>query len=442
MKNLFTIIFTVLIAAGATSQTNTWTLQECLQRALENNISIKQSELDIKAAEIDRIDAIGNFLPSLNASGRVSENTGLNFDPTTQEPANITFLSADGGISSSYTLFDGLRNFRQVQRAKLTQLAAQYNLEKMEDDIALFVANGYLTVLQNKANAEVLRAQNLVTQQQIEQTQELVDGGVLPEGDLLEVRAQNASEVQSIVEAENAVRISLISLAQTILVKDYKNFDIADADYTIAGEEILLRSPQEIVDAAKEERYEILIAEQNVEIARKDVQLAQGGLYPTLSAFFNYSTRYSEQDPFNTFQEQLYLNDGVSYGLQLSIPILNGFAAKNNVKRSKINLERTQINLEQAQLDLESNVYQAYLDAQGALKAYEAALSAAESQERAYAYAKDRYDVGLTNAFDFSQAKQRYDNAQIDLNRTKYNYIFRIKVLELYFGVPITELKF
>ena len=98
--------------------------------------------------------------------------------------------------------------------------------------------------------------------------------------------------------------------------------------------------------------------------------------------------------------------------------------------------------MEQAQLDLESNVYQAYVDANGALKAYEAATIALESQELAYQYAKDRYDVGLTNAFDFSQSKLRYDNAKIEENRTKFEYIFKLKVLELYFGVPASELKF
>ena len=121
---------------------------------------------------------------------------------------------------------------------------------------------------------------------------------------------------------------------------------------------------------------------------------------------------------------------------------LNGFSVRSNVKRSKVNVERAKYQLEQAKLDLESNVYQAYVDAKGALKAYEAAVASLESQELAYEYATERYDVGLTNAFDFSQSKLRFNNANIELNRTKYNYIFRLKVLELYFGVEPTELKF
>ncbi len=143
-----------------------------------------------------------------------------------------------------------------------------------------------------------------------------------------------------------------------------------------------------------------------------------------------------------SFIDQLSQNDGISYGFSLNIPIFSGFSIRGNVQRNKINLERSKFQLEQAELDLESSVYQAHVDAKGALKSYEAAKLALESQELAYDYAKERYDVGLTNAFDFSQSKQRYDNSKIQLNRAKYDYIFKLKVLELYFGIPATELKF
>ncbi|WP_442844459.1 TolC family protein [Leeuwenhoekiella sp. H156] len=441
MKN-YLFIFLLVFAGVSGFAQQKWTLQECIQRALDENIQIRQAELDLEGAAIDRSDAIGNFLPSFNANSSVSKNTGLNFDPTSNLATTTQFLSASGGINAGYTLFDGLRNFKQIQRAKLTALSAQYGLEKLQDDIALTVANGYLQVILNKENLKVLRSQNEVTRRQIEQTRELVDGGVSPRGDLLEVQAQNATEIQNITAAENAVQISLISLAQTLLIRDYKTFDIAEGDFNIYGEEILALSPEKITESAKEERYEVRIAENNLDLAEKDVEIAKGAKLPTLDAFFGYSTRYSEQDIQNTFQEQLYLNDGISYGLRLNIPILNGFQVRNNVQRNKIAAERAAINLEQAQLDLESNVYQAYLDAQGALKTFEAAESAVESQELAYSYAKDRYDVGLINAFDFSQSKQRYDNAQIDVNRAKYDYIFKLKVLELYFGVPVDQLKF
>jgi outer membrane protein len=418
---------------------------------------------------------------SLNFSTNTSENTGLSFNPLTNNAQTTTFLSVNGSVNVGYTLFDGLRNYRRVQRAALSQLSSQYRLSKMKDDISLFVANGYLQVLLNKANVAAVVAQNQVTKQQIDRTKKLIDAGVLPRGDLLDIDATDASEQQRIAVAENAVRISLIGLAQLLLIKDYENFDIVDEDYQVVNNAIALKTVDEIIEGAKQSRSEVKIAEQNVTISEKDLQIAKGASLPTLSAFFGYNSRYTnagsftqELDPDNpfitqeigiveqtgqsvvgqfpntisrevqpdAFLDQAYENDGISYGLQLSIPVFNAFSVRANVRRSKISLERSKLQLQQAALDLESNVYQAYVDANGSRKAYQAAQKSVASQELAYQYAKDRYDAGATNAFDFSQSKLRYDNAQVELNRSKYDYIFKIKVLELYFGIPATELKF
>jgi len=444
MKKLAVIV--LLLAFGFTGQAQDnkeWTLTECVEYALENNISIKQSQLDVRVTDTEKLEAIGNFVPSLNGNASYTTNTGASINPVTNAFENETFSSFTTGINSSLTLFDGLRNVRELQRSKLSKLASQYRLDKMKDDISLAVANAYLQVLLNKANLEVAKAQNEVTLQQIERTNNLVDAGTLPRGDLLEIQATDAGEKQRIAETENIVTISLINLAQLLLIKDYATFDIADEGYNIVGDEIIEKPVQEVINAAEENRNEVKIAQKNVELAEKDLQLARGAYYPTLSAFFGYNTRYADNDFLNrSFTDQLYQNDGLGYGLQLNVPILNGFSTRGSVNRGKINLERNRYQLEQAKLDLESNVYQAYVDAKGALKAYEASLVALESQELAYDYAKDRYDVGLTNAFDFSQSKLRYDNASIELNRTKYDYIFKLKVLELYFGVSATELKF
>ncbi|GAB5401705.1 MAG: TolC family protein [Aureisphaera sp.] len=485
MRNIVLILLVLCLSVTVQSQTKKWTLRECVQHALENNISIKQSELDVELAEIAKSDALGNYLPSINGSASNSWNTGLTQNITTGVLENQTSRNSSYSITAGVNVFNGLSNLRTMQRARISQLASEYGLSKMEDDISLLVANAYLQVLTNKANLDVAIAQNNVTQEQITRTKELVDAGVLPKGDLLEIQAADATEKQSIAVAENSVEISLVSLAQLLLVKDYENFDIEDEGYDIIDEGISAKGIAEIIASAEENRSEVKIAQANFDIAQKDLQIARSAYYPTLSAFFNYNTRESdlpsgietildgdnpfvisespigvvggsgesvfglepniigarELDPL-PFTEQLYLNDGISYGFQLNVPIFNGFSTRNNVKRNQVNVRRQEFLLEQAKLDLESTVYQAYVDARGSLKAFEAAQKAVESQELAYQYAKDRYDVGLTNAFDFSQSKLRYDNAQIELNRSKYDYIFKLKVLELYFGISATDLKF
>lgn len=443
MRKLTIICFSLLFSVAGFSQNKKWTLQECVQYALDNNITIKQAEVALLNTAIDKSDAQGAFVPSINGRASVSENTGLSFNPVTNLPQTVTTLNATGGLNLGYTLFDGLRNIRRIQRADLAKIASEFNLSKAKDDISLFVANAFLDIILNKENLKTIKAQNEITLEQIEQTQELVDGGVLPEGDLLEIRATAASERQRIVAAENAVILSKISLAQLLAVENYQDFDVVDGDYSIFGEEVVNTPVEVVIEGAKENRYEIKIAEQNLKIAKKDLQISKGARYPTLSAFFGYDTRFTTNDfidiPFDT---QLYNNDGINYGLSLNIPIINGFGVSNNIKRSKLTIENNEIAVKQAKLDLESTVYQAYTAVKASKESYEAAKVALESQKLAYDYAKLRYDVGRTNAFDFSQSKLRYDNAQIELTRSKYDYIFRIKVLELYFGVPATELKF
>lgn len=436
------IIFFLFLGIASQAQVKKWTLQECVAYALENNITVKQSELDLKTAEINKKDAVGNFLPNLNASSSYSWSIGLTQNPTTFDAVTATSNTLSGNISSNITIYDGLRNLNQLYRSRLEIVANQYQLDKMKDDISLMVANSFLQILFNKEQLKVLQSQQLVSQQQLERTQNLVEAGSLPRGDLLEVQATIASQEQQIVNAENAIILSKISLAQTLLIKDYKNFDTADIDYDVPVTNILNESPETIISKAKEERYEIKIADANSKIADYNLKIAKGALQPTLSGFYSFGSNYFTSELFDTpsFTSQISDNKRHNFGLQLSIPILNGFSASNNVARSRVNLERAQLQLEQANLDLETTVYQAFNDAQGAMKAYEAAQKTVAARQEAYNYSQERYNVGLLNAFDFSQSQNQLEVAQSEVIRAKYDYIFKLKVLEFYFGIPISEL--
>ena len=133
-------------------------------------------------------------------------------------------------------------------------------------------------------------------------------------------------------------------------------------------------------------------------------------------------------------------NKGQNFGLQLNVPIFNGFSVRNNVDRNKVNLEKSKIALEKEDLDLQRNVYTAFTDAKGAMNAHESSIVALEAREEAYNYAKEKYAVGLMNSFDFNQSQTLLTNAQSEVIRTKYDYIFKIKILEFYFGIPIDQI--
>jgi len=452
MKFKLTALFLVLAMGILSAQSKKWTLQECVEYAVENNITVAQFELDLENAKIDESDALGNFLPTLNGTSNLSSNTGFSINPTNNLPTNSTQNNLSAGLNTNVNIFNGLRNRHRMNRAKLNAIANQYRLDDLKDDIRLNVANAYLQVLSNKEALKVARAQYEVTEQDLKRTKELVESGVVPKGDLLDIEATAAGQEQQIVNSEALVQISKIGLAQLLQITDYENFDTSDEAFEVPVSTILNNSPNTIFAKALEFRNDIKLSQANVDLAEKDLKINKGALLPTLTGFANYGTRYSDvaQIPvaglpagsppeFFTpnFTDQLWIFDGISYGVQLNVPIFNGFSTKNNIKRSQIAVERAKLQLEQDKLDLESIINQAYTDVTTFYKAYEAAEKTLEARRLAYEYSKERFDVGLMNSFLFSQAQSRLDNAEADVVRTKYDYIFRLKILEFYFGIPI-----
>lgn len=421
------------------AQQKKWTLRESVEYALAHNISVKQSALDVEDAAVDRSAAIGAYLPTANFSASHSWSIGLNQNITTGLFENQTTQYTSAGLNSNIDIYNGLQNLNRYYRAKLTGIAAQYKLTKMKDDISLNVANAFLQIIFNKESLKVRKEQLLNDEKQMSRTDELVKAGSLPRGDLLDMQATVASDKQAVLVAENTLLLSRLSLAQLLQIEDFESFDIEDRDYTVVESPTMLQTPQAIYEKARSERVEIKIARANLDIAEKDVKIARGAYQPSLSGFYSFDTRAIWlQDISNpSLFDQFSNNKGHNFGLQLMIPVLNGFSTRNNVKRAKINRERYQVAFEQAELDLERNVYTAFTDAKGALNSYEAAVSALEARTEAYNYAKEKFNVGLMNAFELNQAQTLYVNAQSEVLRTKYEYIFRVKVVEFYFGIPI-----
>ena len=475
-KRSFLSLITMLICCVTIqAQSKKWTLEECVKYAIQNNISIKQSELDSKTALIDKKGAVGNFLPSLNASASHSWNIGLNQDITTGLLQNQTTQFTSAGANVGIDIYKGLQNQNTLRKANLSIVAAKYQLLKMQEDIALNVANAFLQVLFNKENLKVQKQQLGINEKQYARSEELVKAGSIPRGDLLDVKATVALNNQNVIAADNALLISKLSLAQLLQLKDFENFDVVDDTDVKDENNILAQTPNAIYDKALEGRTELKIARTNLEIAQKNVAIAKGAFQPTLQGFYSFSSRVGYSDRVVGFQpntsnptsvvgyvegtnqnvlqnnfspvlgkalpffDQFSDNKGHSFGAQLSIPIFNGFSVRNNVERSKVSLERSKIALEQQDLDLQRNVFTAFADAKGALNAYESSVVALEARQGAYDYAKEKYAVGLMNSFDFNQSQTLLTNAQSEVLRTKYDYIFKIKILEFYFGIPLIK---
>ena len=468
----------IVSAKQSFAQAKKWTLEECVNYALQNNIAIKNSELDAKISAIEKSTSIGNFLPTINANGTHSWNIGLNQNVTTGILENQTQQNTSIGINSGLTLYNGLQNLNRFRRANLSIIATQYQISKIKDDISLNVANAFLQILFNKENLKVQNEQLANNQKQLVRSTTLVDAGSIPRGDLLDIKATIATNNQNVVLAENALFIAKLSLAQLLQLNDFKDFDIDEKlSVSTTDNGIMLQKPEDILEKAKETRFELKIAKANVDIAQKDIAIAKGAFQPRLSAFYSFSTRagYSDRvvgiapntsNPFSQIgvvqgSNQVVLQPnftpvlgkaapvfdqfsdykGHSFGLQINIPILNGFSVRNNVERFKVTLDRTKISQQQVDLDLERNVYTAFANAQNAEKSFDAAKTALAARQNAVEYAKERYAVGMMNSFDYNQSQLLFANAESEVLRTKYDYIFKIKILELYFGIPIAQNK-
>ena len=412
-----------------------YTLKECVQRAIEKNISIKNSRLDLLNSSENKKIAIGNFLPSFNFSGNHNWNSGLTQNITTGILENQTTQNSSVNMSVGLDIFNGLSNIRRLHRANLDVLARKYQLEDMKEDISLLVANSYLQILFNKEQLNIQKSQLKVSKEEQVIANERYNSGVIPKGDLYEIEANFAKAEQNLINAENNYQISKMSLAQLLLFSDTESFEISDEDYDIPTTNILERNVDDIFKQALLYRNDIKLAKTNLDIALKDQQISNSAALPSIAGYYSYNSRVIIDAP-TSLKNQFDLNAGESVGLQINIPVLNGLTTRTNIKRSKINVMRSQNLLDQTKLDLENTINQSLNDAKGALKAYQAAKKTKLARETSYDYAKERFENGALNTINFLQAQQLFETSQSDLIRSKYDYIFKIKVLEFYFGIP------
>ena len=262
MKNILKSVSTITLAFFFSIHLSANPRGFCagVERAIEKNISIKNSRLDLLNVREDKKTAIGNFLPSLNYSGNHTWNTGLSQNITNGLIENLTTQFSSFGGNIGVTVFNGLANIRRLHRANLNILAKKYQLEDMKEDISLLVANSYLQILFNKEQLNIQKLQLKVSQEEFIIANEKYNNGVIPKGDLYEIEAKLAKAEQNLVVSENSYRMSKISLSQLLLFKDVEKFEIADEEYIIPESEIILKNVSEIYAVALRNRNDIKLA--------------------------------------------------------------------------------------------------------------------------------------------------------------------------------------
>jgi outer membrane protein len=433
------ILFVALCTSIATFSQKKWTLKEAVDQALAKNISIQQNKLSVALAKSNVEIAKGNFLPNLNGASSGNYNVGLSPDQT-GILTNTNNFNGSFNLSSGGTIFNGFRNTNTYKQAQLGVETSLYDLKKIENDISLRVVNTYLNVLFAKENLEVASVQAAISKKQIEAAKARFDAGLTAKGDLLNFRSTAANDLQNVILQENALDLALLNMAQ-LLQEPAENFDVAPIEVETPSANLFYDNSSTVFKKSLNNMPEIASAKLDIENADFNVALAKGAFLPSLSYNLGAGTSYFHQFN-NLFPGQSNSSFGTQFadrfqygaGVSLNIPIFNRFQTKNRVAQSLINKEISETRLDIQILQLKQTIEQSFLDVKSSLKSYEAAKISLEAQKEAFKNAQERFNYGAMTLFDFDLVRTRLVNAEGAMIRSKYDYVFKTKVLQFYSG--------
>ena len=438
MKTKFLLLVSLFFVSLGFSQKK-WTLKECVDHALANNITIKQNSLSVELAELNVKTAKGNFLPGLSASTGGNLSFGSSFDPVSQNRVSNTLYGGSISLSSGITVFNGYRNLNSYKQAQLGVESSKLDLEKIENDISLFVVNGYLNILFAKENLNVAKVQAEISKKQVEAAKERYDAGVIPKGDLLNVQSTAANDQQNVITRENTLTIALLNLAQSLQISS-QGFDVLEINVGSPSAALLYDNADMVYQKALTNQPQIKRAQLAIDNANLNIEIAKGAYLPTISASASASTNYGfDLDLPAGFQNtklftQLDDNLGYGIGFNVSIPIFNRTQTKTNIARQVVNRESSKVALDNQKLQLQQTIEQAFVDSKAAAKTYEAANISLEAQKEAFKNAQESFNLGAMTLFDFDLVRNRLVSAESALIRAKYDYVFKTKILQFYYG--------
>ena len=426
------IIFPLIITAQ-----KQWTLKACIDHALENNISVRQSANTLLTNDQDIIAARGNFLPLLGVNGSQRLNLG-NVQVFDGQFLDRTFHSTNFGVNVSQTIFNGFRNTNIYKQSLINKAANEEEFNRIKDNVTLNVVNSYLNVLLNMENLTIAASQYKFSNEQLERVKELVAAGTQPRANVFDAEAALANDAQQLTLAENSFTLALLTLSQVLQVQ-FKGFAIEMIDLEAPSSLLLYQDVNPILQHAFENRSEIKFAQKNIEAAELGKAISKSGFYPSLSLSYGLNTgaNFSNLTNDNSFFQQINDNRGHTFALNLNIPVFSRFQNKTALTKAKIQILNSNLALEQAKVDLQTNIQGAFTDAKAALKTYLSSERAVEARQLSFDNAQQRYDIGALNSLDLEQNRNQLVNAQSTLVRAKYDFIFKTKVLDFYLGKPL-----
>jgi outer membrane protein len=416
------------------------TIQQAIDKTLSNNLQVQQSKLSESLSDVDLKQSKSALYPTLNANVGQNMNWGRNQSQSGLFE-NTQRFSANGNLSTGVDLFNGLTKMNQIKQNKVLVSASKTNTEKVRNDLTLSVITSYLQILYNKDFLKAAQDQLDVSKKTLSREEIFLNEGTKTLADVSQAKSQVATAELNVTNAQNALSISYLTLAQLMDIPSSTVFEVQAPVIDSFKNQVGAQNAEEIYRNALSIFPDIKLAQLNTEASKLGISIAKGRLYPrvSLNASYgsNYFYSYNSLLPNAAFSDQITNNLGKGIGINISIPIFNGLQAKSNVTRAKINLMQTETQEQLAKNNLNKVIYQAVADLKAAEGRYSSTNNAFSAQKDAFYVVEQRYNVGLANSLDYSTAETNRNKSELDFIQAKYDLIFRAKLIDYYLGKQI-----
>lgn len=437
----YIISFGLLVACLSVQAQAKWTLRQCVDYAVENNIELKQQALNVKSSEIDLSTTKNSRLPDLNAdmSQRFSFGRSTLNNNVTE---SVNSSSSSFGIGTSIPLFTGFKIPNQIKQNELNLLAVTEGLQKAKESLELDVVSYFLDVLFKKEILKAYQEQLILSKTQVDKTEILVSSGKVPESQLYDIKAQFAKNELNVTTSQNNLSLSLLNLSQALNLPSSNDFDIEEPDLgNVIDENISsILPPLQVYQMALGIKPQIKEAEYKLESSKKGLKVAEAGYWPSLNLNAGYGTSYqyvSKNPETKSFGSQIRDNGSEYISFGLSIPIFNRFQVRNQVRSARLNIENQQLVLDNIKLALYKEIQQAYQSATSAQAKFSASEKSLDAAQESFKYARERYDIGKSTVFEYNEIQTQLLTSKSEQIQAKYEFIFKAKILDFYQGKEI-----
>lgn len=472
MRKVFLFALLIALVPSLNAQNQVWSLEQCIQHALNNNLQLKQQTLLIEAAKTDALQSKLDLLPGVTANASHAYNYGQTIDRYTNQFATSRVQSNNFYLQGGITLFNGFQKINNIRQRQLDLMATLEDADKYANDLSLNIATFYMQVLFYKELVNIRTNQLEITRQQMDRMTRLVDAGTMAAGEGYIIEAQLATEESLLIQAQNSLDISLLTLTQLLDLPSTQGFDIQVPELSVEDHPVIAENPEDIYRYAVANMPEIKAARLREESSMRQLARARGMHSPSLSLSGSWGTGYSgasqlaESTPtimpigyaqtiqgdtltvftqtFNTtfrnkpWSDQIRDNNNQTIGLYLTIPIFNGWQTRTAISKSRLSVESSRLDVELQSLQLRKTIYTSWTDARASLKNYDAAIKKINATRESFRYAEQKFNVGIMNSVDYNNAKKEMTNAESELLQSKYDFIFKSTVLDFYLGKPLS----